>query len=124
MHEAVSVGVARASSHPACFSWRPENRKCHTALPPEGGNLYFSNARAQAAAVSQTITDGVTATAPSENAVFDALALKENVIATSTSATYFRGDKTIQTLNTTAGREGSNLYFSNARDLRLFTLRP
>lgn len=39
-------------------------------------NLYFTNARAKAAAVSDAIVDGVTDVAPSQNAVFDALALK------------------------------------------------
>lgn len=42
-------------------------------------NLYFTDARAKAAAVADSITDGVTDVAPSQNAVFDALALKSNV---------------------------------------------
>lgn len=46
---------------------------------PEGTtNLYFTNARAQTASVADLITDGVTTVAPSQNAVFDALALKAN----------------------------------------------
>lgn len=43
---------------------------------PEGSNLYFTDARARTAAVADTITDAVTNIAPSQNAVFDALALK------------------------------------------------
>ena len=39
-------------------------------------NLYFTAARAKAAAVADAIVDGVTDVAPSQNAVFDALALK------------------------------------------------
>ncbi len=39
-------------------------------------NLYFTTARAKAAAVANAITDSVTDVAPSQNAVFDALALK------------------------------------------------
>lgn len=39
-------------------------------------NLYFTDARAKSAAVADSITDGVTDVAPSQNAVFDALALK------------------------------------------------
>lgn len=39
-------------------------------------NLYHTAARAKAAAVSDSITDGITDVAPSQNAVFDALALK------------------------------------------------
>lgn len=42
-------------------------------------NLYFTDARAQSATISQVITDGVTTKAPSEDAVFDALALKSDV---------------------------------------------
>lgn len=41
-------------------------------------NLYFTNARAQAASISQVITNGVTTKSPSEDAVFDALALKQS----------------------------------------------
>lgn len=40
-------------------------------------NLYFTSARAKAAAVADSITNGVTDVAPSQNAVFDALALKQ-----------------------------------------------
>jgi len=39
-------------------------------------NLYFTASRAKSAAVADSITDGVTDVAPSQNAVFDALALK------------------------------------------------
>jgi hypothetical protein len=42
----------------------------------EGTNLYYTDARAKAAAVADEIVDGVTDVAPSQNAVFDALALK------------------------------------------------
>jgi len=44
-------------------------------------NLYFTEARAKAAAVADAITDGVTDVAPSQNAVFDALALKQANVA-------------------------------------------
>ena len=44
-------------------------------------NLYFTEARAQTATVEDQIVDGVTNKAPSQNAVFDALALKQaNVV--------------------------------------------
>ena len=42
----------------------------------EGTNLYYTDARAKTAAVGDAITDAVTDKAPSQNAVFDALALK------------------------------------------------
>lgn len=42
-------------------------------------NLYFTDARARTAAVADSITDAVTTIAPSQNAVFDALALKQDL---------------------------------------------
>jgi hypothetical protein len=39
----------------------------------------------------------------------------EPVLTAGTSAQYYRGDKTWQTLNTTAVAEGTNLYFTDAR---------
>lgn len=43
------------------------------------------------------------------------LATKENTITAGTTAQYYRGDKTFQTLNTTAVAEGTNLYYTDAR---------
>jgi len=40
---------------------------------------------------------------------------KENFLASGTTAQYYRGDKTFQTLNTTAVAEGTNLYYTAAR---------
>ena len=57
----------------------------------EGTNLYFTNARAQTAAVQDAIVDAVTNIAPSQNAVFDALALKQ---ATGNYITALTGDVT------------------------------
>lgn len=54
------------------------------------------------AKVADVITNGVLTVAPSQNAVFDALALKENSITPGTTAQYWRGDKSWQTLNSTA----------------------
>jgi hypothetical protein len=45
----------------------------------EGTNKYFSDALAQTAVITQVITNGVTNKAPSEDAVFDALAGKADV---------------------------------------------
>ncbi len=45
------------------------------------------------------------------------IAGKEAVITAGTTAQYWRGDKTWQTLNTTAVVEGTNLYFTSARVL-------
>lgn len=60
-----------------------------------------SNAYADAK-VADAINNGVTTIAPSQNAVFDALALKENTITAGTTSQYYRGDKTFQTLNKSA----------------------
>ena len=40
---------------------------------------------------------------------------KEGAVLSGTTTQYYRGDKTWQTLNTTAVSEGTNLYFTNAR---------
>jgi len=45
-------------------------------LPQGALNLYFTEAKASAAAVSDAIVDGIVNQAPSQNAVFDALSLK------------------------------------------------
>ncbi len=66
---------------------------------PEGTNEYFTDARAKAAAVSDTLTDGITDVAPSQNAVFDALTSVAAAIPTSTSDL----------------PEGTNEYFTDSR---------
>lgn len=55
----------------------------------EGANLYFTTSRARTAAVADAIVDGVVDVAPSQNAVFDALALKQ---ATGNYITQLSGD--------------------------------
>lgn len=81
---------------------------------PEGvTNLYFTDARARAAVITQNITNGVTDRSPSEDAVFDALAGKQDADATltalaalSTSADvgiYATGADTFATYSLTAG---------------------
>jgi hypothetical protein len=53
----------------------------------EGTNLYFTVARAKAAAVANVITSGVTDVAPSQDAVFNALALKADVAGSTLTVT-------------------------------------
>ncbi len=101
-------------------------------------NLYYTDARVDARA--QLKIDALIGGAPgaldtlnelaaaiNDNASYAAtmttsLAGKEPVITAGATSQYWRGDKSWQTLNTTAVAEGSNLYFTNARfDTRLGT---
>ena len=52
---------------------------------------------------------------PTAKLLFDQLATKEPSITIGTSSQYWRGDKTFQTLNTTAVAEGTNLYYTDVR---------
>jgi hypothetical protein len=86
------------------------------------------------AAVAQTITNGVTTTAPSQDAVFDALALKVDVVAgsrliTSAEATVLgntsgtnTGDETVTTIKSKLGI--TTLSGSNTGDQDLSSLAP
>lgn len=94
-------------------------------------NLYYTNARADARA--QLKIDALVDSAPAgldtlnelaaainddasfSSTITTSLAGKEPTITAGTSAQYYRGDKTFQTLNTTAVSEGTNLYYTNAR---------
>jgi len=80
-------------------------------------NKYFSAAAAKAATVSDTITNGVLDVAPSQNAVFDALALK----ADDSSVVHKTGNETISGLkqfdNTFVddqSHEGTDFYLTHA----------
>ena len=89
-------------------------------LSEGSSNLYFTAARAKAAAVADAINNGTVDIAPSQNAVFDSLALKEGTITAGTSVQYYRGDKSFQTLDTNVVAENTNLYYTDARfDTRL-----
>ncbi len=79
-------------------------------------NKYFTDTRAKAAAVADLITDGVTDVAPSQNAVYDALALKANdsvVVKTVNGQSPTAGAVTISTDNVSEG--STNKYFTDAR---------
>jgi hypothetical protein len=74
-------------------------------------NKYFTDGRAQSAVVTQVITNGVTNKAPSEDAVFDALALKLDAGSFSGE---FDGNFAIK--DTDDLDEGlTNLYFTDGR---------
>jgi uncharacterized protein YukE len=59
-------------------------------------------------------TAGVTAGLISK-AQYDIFNAKEPAITIGTTSQYYRGDKTFQTLNTTAVAEGTNLYYTDTR---------
>lgn len=92
----------------------------------EGSNQYHTTARARAAAVADSITDGVTDVAPSQNAVFDALAAlsdsDENVkvSANDTTAGYLE-DKIVASngVNSTNPLEASTLNDGGDEDLQI-----
>lgn len=78
-------------------------------------NLYFTNSRAKSAAVADMIVNGVVDVAPSQNAVYDALALKADdntVVKSVNSQTPTAGNVSLTTSNIS---EGTNLYFTNSR---------
>src|SRR5699024_9100893 len=62
----------------------------------------YTDADARNAVLTQSISDGDTTHAPSGDAVFDALAGKEPTITAGTTAQYWRGDKSWQTLHKAA----------------------
>jgi len=71
-------------------------------------NLYFTATRARGAVVQDAITDAVTDRAPSQNAVFDALAGKAN-----TTHTHSAADITSGTLAVDRGGTGIGSYTAN-----------
>lgn len=87
-------------------------------------NLYYTDTRARTAAVADAINDGTTNVAPSQNAVYDALALKVSTSRTVTAGTGLTGggdlsaDRTIAvSYGTTAGTaaQGNDSRLSNTR---------
>lgn len=75
-----NAGTATALQTPRTISGTSFDGTANISLATtgvtEGTNLYFTDARARTAAVQDAIVDGVTTIAPSQNAVFDALATK------------------------------------------------
>lgn len=85
----------------------------------EGTNLYYTDTRARAA-ISLTTT-GSSGAATYVGGVINVPQYTlaglggEPAIAAGTTSQYWRGDKSWQTLNTTAVAEGTNLYYTDAR---------
>ena len=97
-----------------------------TSQVTEGSNLYFTNARVHSAisgtapisevsgvisiAQSNTTTDGYLSATD-----WNTFNNKQPLITAGTTAQYYRGDKTFQTLDTLAVPENTNLYYTDAR---------
>jgi len=97
-----------------------------TSQVTEGSNLYFTNARVHSAisgtapisevsgvisiAQSNTTTDGYLSATD-----WNTFNNKQPLITAGTTAQYYRGDKTFQTLDTAAVPENTNLYYTAAR---------
>ena len=79
-------------------------------------NKWFTNGRAQTAAVVNTLVGSETAQAPSVSSVNSALGGKEATITGGTTSQYWRGDKSFQTLDTAAVAENASYkYFTDGR---------
>jgi hypothetical protein len=97
-----------------------------TSQVTEGSNLYFTNARVHSA-ISGTApiseVSGVVSISQAGASTNGFLSStdwntfngKENFLASGTTAQYYRGDKTFQTLDTLAVPENTNLYYTQAR---------
>jgi hypothetical protein len=97
-----------------------------TSLVTEGSNLYFTNTRVHDAisanaplsevsgvisiSQSNTTTDGYLSATD-----WNTFNNKQPLITAGTTAQYYRGDKTFQTLDTLAVPENTNLYYTDAR---------
>ena len=97
-----------------------------TSLVTEGSNLYFTNTRvhdAISANAPLSEVSGVVSISQAGSSTNGFLSStdwntfngKENFLASGTTAQYYRGDKTFQTLDTLAVPENTNLYYTQAR---------
>jgi hypothetical protein len=97
-----------------------------TSQVTEGTNLYFTNTRvhdaisanAPLSEVSGVISisqAGATTNGFLSSTDWNTFNGKENFLASGTTAQYYRGDKTFQTLDTLAVPENTNLYYTQAR---------
>jgi hypothetical protein len=97
-----------------------------TSQVTEGTNLYFTNARvhdaisanAPLSEVSGVISisqSGASTNGFLSSTDWNTFNNKENFLASGTTAQYYRGDKTFQTLDTLAVPENTNLYYTAAR---------
>jgi hypothetical protein len=103
--------------------WRGDKtwQTLNTTAVTEGTNLYFTEARVRSTVLTGYTAGTNTAIAATDN-ILQAfgktqgqITAREPTITAGTTAQYWRGDKTWQTLNTTAVTEGTNLYYTDGR---------
>lgn len=98
-------------------SWQTLN----TTAVTEGTNLYYTDARARAAITFTTTGNSGVATYSSATGALNVPNYTlaglggEPTITAGTTAQYWRGDKSWQTLNTAAVAESTNLYYTDTR---------
>lgn len=102
--------------------WYPRNSNPLLYIDQSQGDIRYAK-------ISDTIggpgNGKIMTTAAAQNAIAGLQAgvnSKEPIIAPGTTAQYWRGDKTWQTLNTTVVPEGTNLYFTNTRSRSAISL--
>lgn len=97
-----------------------------TSQVTEGTNLYFTNARvhdaisanaplSEVSGVVSISQAGASTNGFLSSSDWNTFNGKENFLASGTTAQYYRGDKTFQTLDTLAVPENTNLYYTQAR---------
>jgi hypothetical protein len=97
-----------------------------TSQVTEGSNLYFTNTRvhdaisanaplSEVSGVVSISQAGASTNGFLSSTDWNTFNGKENFLASGTTAQYYRGDKTFQTLDTLAVPENTNLYYTQAR---------
>jgi hypothetical protein len=97
-----------------------------TSQVTEGTNLYFTNTRvhdaisanaplSEVSGVVSISQAGASTNGFLSSTDWNTFNNKENFLASGTTAQYYRGDKTFQTLDTLAVTENTNLYYTQAR---------
>jgi hypothetical protein len=103
-----------------------ENGDYTTSQVTEGTNLYFTNTRvhdaisanaplSEVSGVVSISQAGASTNGFLSSTDWNTFNGKENFLASGTTAQYYRGDKTFQTLDTLAVPENTNLYYTQAR---------
>ena len=106
-----STSLWKNKTIPTLLGYTPVTnaRTISTTAPLQGGGDLSAN-RTLSITQATTSADGYLSSTD-----WNTFNGKQPLIAAGTTAQYYRGDKTFQTLNTTAVTEGTNLYYTQAR---------